>query len=167
MDNNTVPPIAFGTGGSSFKNPNLLKNGLKEYINIGGRIIDSAEKYNSGVIIKEFIKVDRNAFYIISKIRAHQHPQSEIENVIKNKILKDLNTNYLDELVIHSACEEKYRQHRINTWLEFKKLKLPKDDPMRRKPVIDLAIKKLNWEPKISLDLGLDRTIDYFLNKLK
>lgn len=123
MDNNTVPPIAFGTGGSSFKNTNLLKNGLKEYINIGGRIIDSAEKYNSGVIIKEFIKVDRNAFYIISKIRAHQHPQSEIENVIKNKILKDLNTNYLDELVIHSACEEKYRQHRINTWLEFKKLK--------------------------------------------
>ena len=56
---------------------------------------------------------------------------------------------------------------KINPRLEFKKLKLPKDDPMRRKPAIDLAIKELNWEPKISLDLGLDRTIDYFLNKLK
>jgi diketogulonate reductase-like aldo/keto reductase len=108
--------IAFGTGGSIFKNEKLLKDGLKEYINLGGTIIDSAEKYNSGIIIKNFIqRNNRNKFYIISKIRPHQYKQKYIFNVIKNKILKDLNTDYLDELVIHSAFEEKYEQDRINT----------------------------------------------------
>jgi UDP-glucuronate decarboxylase len=42
-------------------------------------------------------------------------------------------------------------------------LKLPKDDPTQRKPVIDLAKKELNgWEPKIALEEGLVKTIAYF-----
>ncbi|MFW6139926.1 MAG: UDP-glucuronic acid decarboxylase family protein [Acidobacteriota bacterium] len=39
---------------------------------------------------------------------------------------------------------------------------LPKDDPVRRCPDIALAEKRLNWEPKISLDQGLERTVEYF-----
>jgi UDP-glucuronate decarboxylase len=39
---------------------------------------------------------------------------------------------------------------------------LPGDDPMQRKPVIELAKSKLNWEPKIMLDQGLAKTIEYF-----
>lgn len=39
---------------------------------------------------------------------------------------------------------------------------LPQDDPTQRKPVIDLAKKELDWEPKISLDEGLAKTIEYF-----
>ncbi len=39
---------------------------------------------------------------------------------------------------------------------------LPQDDPVQRKPVIDLAKKELDWEPKIALDDGLKKTIDYF-----
>lgn len=39
---------------------------------------------------------------------------------------------------------------------------LPSDDPTQRKPVIDLAKEKLNWEPKIVLDEGLQKTIEYF-----
>jgi len=38
---------------------------------------------------------------------------------------------------------------------------LPKDDPRQRRPDITLAKKILNWEPHISLDIGLDKTIDY------
>ena len=41
---------------------------------------------------------------------------------------------------------------------------LPQDDPKRRKPAINLAKKMLNWEPAISLELGLLKTIDYFKN---
>ena len=41
---------------------------------------------------------------------------------------------------------------------------LPPDDPPRRRPVISLAKKNLNWEPKIMLDEGLARTIAYFKN---
>ncbi len=39
---------------------------------------------------------------------------------------------------------------------------LPKDDPKQRQPEISLAKEKLNWEPKIKLEEGLQKTIDYF-----
>lgn len=39
---------------------------------------------------------------------------------------------------------------------------LPQDDPMQRRPVIDLAKKELDWEPKIALREGLTKTIAYF-----
>jgi UDP-glucuronate decarboxylase len=41
-------------------------------------------------------------------------------------------------------------------------LPLPQDDPLQRKPDIELAKKKLEWKPKISLDDGLKRTVKYF-----
>lgn len=39
---------------------------------------------------------------------------------------------------------------------------LPQDDPMQRQPVIDMAKKELGWEPKVSLEEGLVKTIHYF-----
>jgi UDP-glucuronate decarboxylase len=39
---------------------------------------------------------------------------------------------------------------------------LPGDDPKQRKPDISRAKKLLNWEPKVSLSEGLDKTIEYF-----
>jgi UDP-glucuronate decarboxylase len=38
----------------------------------------------------------------------------------------------------------------------------PKDDPSRRKPDITLAKKRLGWEPKVDLEEGLTKTINYF-----
>jgi UDP-glucuronate decarboxylase len=43
---------------------------------------------------------------------------------------------------------------------------LPQDDPKQRKPDITLAQNMLNWEPKIDLDEGLQKTIEYFRNKI-
>lgn len=43
---------------------------------------------------------------------------------------------------------------------------LPKDDPKQRKPIITLAKKKLGWSPKISLDEGLKKTLEFFKNNL-
>jgi len=39
---------------------------------------------------------------------------------------------------------------------------LPHDDPKQRQPDITLAKKELNWEPKIKLEDGLEKTIEYF-----
>ncbi|MEI6596728.1 MAG: UDP-glucuronic acid decarboxylase family protein [bacterium] len=39
---------------------------------------------------------------------------------------------------------------------------LPKDDPKKRRPDIVLAKKKLNWSPKVKLEDGLKKTIEYF-----
>ena len=41
-------------------------------------------------------------------------------------------------------------------------LPLPGDDPTQRQPVIELAKRYLNWEPRISLKQGLAKTIKYF-----
>jgi len=39
---------------------------------------------------------------------------------------------------------------------------LPEDDPKQRQPNIELAKKELEWEPKIQLEEGLKKTINYF-----
>ena len=39
---------------------------------------------------------------------------------------------------------------------------LPEDDPMQRCTDISLARQKLDWEPSIDLEVGLEKTIDYF-----
>ena len=45
-------------------------------------------------------------------------------------------------------------------------LPLPQDDPTRRKPDISLADKVLSWKPTISLDEGLQKTIDEFSERI-
>jgi UDP-glucuronate decarboxylase len=39
---------------------------------------------------------------------------------------------------------------------------LPEDDPLQRKPNIELAMAKLKWKPQTQLEQGLKETIDYF-----
>lgn len=46
------------------------------------------------------------------------------------------------------------------------KLDLPSDDPQQRKPDITLARNLLGWEPKVQLDKGLEKTINYFKTKV-
>ncbi|OQA74420.1 MAG: UDP-glucose 4-epimerase [Candidatus Dependentiae bacterium ADurb.Bin246] len=43
---------------------------------------------------------------------------------------------------------------------------LPKDDPRQRKPDISLAKEKLGWEPKITIEEGLVKTIEYFKKRI-
>lgn len=42
---------------------------------------------------------------------------------------------------------------------------LPVDDPVRRKPNIELAKTELNWTPKVGIEEGLEQTIRYFREK--
>ncbi len=43
---------------------------------------------------------------------------------------------------------------------------LPQDDPVQRQPDITLAKEKLGWQPKVPLQEGLLRTIEYFEKRL-
>ncbi len=49
-----------------------------------------------------------------------------------------------------------------NSKSKIVRMPLPSDDPAQRQPNIDLARKELNWEPKVQLQEGLIKTIDYF-----
>ncbi|MGE4635880.1 MAG: UDP-glucuronic acid decarboxylase family protein [Arenicellales bacterium] len=49
---------------------------------------------------------------------------------------------------------------------KFELKPLPEDDPQQRQPDISLAIKLLDWRPKVDLEAGLDTTIEYFRARL-
>jgi UDP-glucuronate decarboxylase len=44
---------------------------------------------------------------------------------------------------------------------------LPADDPQKRRPDISLAERHLGWQPKVSLEVGLAKTIEYFDGQLR
>ncbi len=64
------------------------------------------------------------------------------------------------EFTILELAENVIRLTKSKSKVIFKVL--PQDDPMQRKPNIELARRKLGWEPKIQLEEGLIKTIEYF-----
>ena len=43
---------------------------------------------------------------------------------------------------------------------------LPQDDPLQRKPLIELARRELGWKPQVAISEGLTQTIEYFRSML-
>jgi len=64
------------------------------------------------------------------------------------------------EFTILELAEQVIRLTRSKSKLAFRPL--PGDDPRQRQPDIGLAKKHLGWQPKIPLEDGLRRTIEYF-----
>jgi len=83
-------------------------------------------------------------------------------------IIRLMNSDCVGPVNIGNPGEFTIRQlahlvlRKINPSLELVFRPLPSDDPLQRQPVIDLARRKLDWEPVVSLDQGLDATIAYF-----
>jgi UDP-glucuronate decarboxylase len=64
------------------------------------------------------------------------------------------------EYTIHEIAQEIISLTGSKSRLEF--LPAPMDDPKRRQPDISLAKERLGWSPKVGLEEGLTRTIQYF-----
>ncbi len=75
-----------------------------------------------------------------------------------------VNTGNPGEFTIRELAEKVVAKIGGNSKIVYKEL--PKDDPTQRRPDITLAKKHLNWEPKIALDEGLDKTISYFAKEI-
>lgn len=43
---------------------------------------------------------------------------------------------------------------------------LPSDDPLQRKPDLTLAKQELNWQPTTDIKVGIEKTIEYFRQKI-
>ena len=56
---------------------------------------------------------------------------------------------------------------KINKNLQISYLPLPQDDPLQRKPDISLAKKVLEWEPKVNIVEGLNKTIPWFKEEIR
>jgi len=69
-----------------------------------------------------------------------------------------------NEITVKKLAEIIIKLTNSNSSLKF--LELPEDDPMQRKPDISKAKEFLNWSPKIPLEDGLLKTIDWVKNSI-
>ncbi|MHB1351632.1 MAG: UDP-glucuronic acid decarboxylase family protein [Desulfobulbaceae bacterium] len=76
-----------------------------------------------------------------------------------------VNTGNPNEFTIKELAEKVIELTNSKSELVYKPL--PSDDPTQRQPDITLARQKLNWEPKVQLEEGLQKTIPYFEQLLK
>ena len=78
------------------------------------------------------------------------------------EITGPINIGNPEEFTIKELAELVIELTNSKSKLDF--MPLPVDDPLQRQPVIQLAKEKLNWEPKVKLREGLEKTINYFSN---
>lgn len=80
--------------------------------------------------------------------------------LMNSDVTTPVNLGAAEEFTMIELAEIVLRKTKSKSTLVF--MPLPQDDPKRRKPNISRAQMFLNWGPKVSLDDGLDMTIDYF-----
>ena len=78
------------------------------------------------------------------------------------KFYGPINLGNPEEIKIKEVAE--LIKSKINPQLKIIYKELPSDDPLQRKPDTTKATEILKWEPKVSLNEGLDKTIEYFKN---
>lgn len=83
----------------------------------------------------------------------------------KDSITGPVNMGNPNEFTIIELAE--LAKELTNSRSEIIRKPLPSDDPQQRKPDISQAKKVLNWQPKVELRQGLEKTISYFDELLK
>jgi UDP-glucuronate decarboxylase len=86
--------------------------------------------------------------------------EAMIRMMNQEEIIGPVNTGNPNEFTILELAEKVIELTGSKSKIIFKDL--PEDDPMQRKPDNSLAKQKLNWEPKIQLEEGLEKTIAFF-----
>ena len=96
--------------------------------------------------------------------RSFCYIDDQVEGLLK-LLHSDLNADPVNignqtELTIKELADTIIRLTGSKSTIQYNKL--PEDDPERRRPDITKAQKLLKWSPKIQLEEGLKKTIDYF-----
>jgi len=98
-----------------------------------------------------------------SQTRSFCYIDDLVDGIIKMMNSKEhgpINLGNPDEFTILELAQKVIRLTNSKSKIIFKEL--PQDDPKQRRPDITLAKTKLNWQPKIKLQDGLIKTIEYF-----
>lgn len=129
---------------------------------------------NDGRVVSNFIVQALNGQDITiygngSQTRSFQYVDDLVNGLIKlmetpDSITGPVNIGNPDEFSIKELAEMIIDITGSKSKITFKPL--PADDPTQRKPDIIKAKEMLNWEPKIKLEEGLIKTIDYFKKTL-
>ncbi len=124
---------------------------------------------NDGRVISNFITQalegkDITVYGDGTQTRSFCYVSDMIEGIAKmmtsENFIGPVNLGNPDEFTILELANKIIKLTGSKSRIVFKKL--PQDDPKQRQPDITLARKKLKWEPKVSLEEGLIKTIDYF-----
>jgi len=128
-----------------------------------------------GRVISNFIvQALQNNFLTVngegSQTRSFMYIDDLINGLIKamkndNPFIGPVNLGNPEEIPIKDLAEKIIKLCASKSRIMYKTL--PEDDPLKRKPDISMAKKELKWQPKISLDEGLNKTIGYFKTILK
>jgi UDP-glucuronate decarboxylase len=78
----------------------------------------------------------------------------------EDALLGPVNLGNPSECTVRDLAQSVLRLSQSTASLVYRPI--PSDDPIRRCPDIALAKQSLDWHPKVSLDVGLQATIDYF-----
>jgi dTDP-glucose 4,6-dehydratase len=104
--------------------------------------------------------------------RSFCYVQDEISGLVKLLLAPDTEDVHLpvnignpQELTVLEIAEKVIQLTGSKSKIVFEPL--PEDDPKVRRPDITRAMQLLGWSPKIALEDGLTRTIEYFKSKLQ
>jgi len=125
---------------------------------------------NDGRVVSNFIlqalrNEDLTVYGDGNQTRSFCYVDDMIEGVIRMMNAPDdftgpVNLGNPVEYRIIELAEKIVRLTKSRSKIIFKPL--PEDDPQQRKPDIEMAKAKLQWQPKKQLEDGLEQTIDYF-----
>lgn len=109
--------------------------------------------YGDGFQTRSFCYIDDTVNGLIKLMNSNYHLPVNIGN------RHEVNIIQLYDIIIKHA-----KLNNITYNNNIKYLKLPDDDPIKRKPDINIAKKILNWKPIINIDNGINNTIKWFIN---
>ncbi|MEZ4857326.1 MAG: UDP-glucuronic acid decarboxylase family protein [Flavobacteriaceae bacterium] len=100
--------------------------------------------------------------------RSFCYVDDQVEGLFKllmSDYVLPVNIGNPEEITILDFAKEMVKLTNTHQKIVYKPL--PQDDPLQRQPDISLARKILNWEPKVSREVGMKKTFDYFKNLTK
>lgn len=125
---------------------------------------------NDGRVVSNFIVQalqgqDLTIYGDGSQTRSFQYVDDLVEGMIRMMATDDsfvgpVNIGNPNEFTIRELAEKVIQMTGSTSKIAYRPL--PHDDPKQRRPDISLAKKRLDWEPTIQLEQGLQKTIEYF-----
>ena len=135
----------------------------------GPRMAENDGRVVSNFVVQALRGEDLTIYGDGSQTRSFQYVSDLIEAMIRmmatpSGFTGPVNLGNPGEFTMIELAEKVLQKVGGKSKIVFKPL--PADDPKMRRPDISLAKKCLNWEPKVSLDEGLDEVIAYFRKRL-
>ena len=123
----------------------------------------------SNFIISALLNKNINIYGKGNQTRSFCYVSDLIDGLIKfmntkNTIKGPINIGNPNEFTINDLAKKILKITKSKSKISF--MKLPLDDPKQRRPNIKKAKKDLGWIPKIDLDEGIEKTVNYFKKKL-